>query len=125
MAAVTVVSKEGLRADVEVGSHHLIADEPETLGGHNAGPNPYGYLMTALGSCTALTLRMYANHKQWPLGKITVELDHTKVDGKDHITRKLNLEGNLSEEQIVRLKEIATKCPVSKTLAQGVVVNVA
>ncbi|MBS0422912.1 MAG: alpha/beta fold hydrolase [Proteobacteria bacterium] len=108
--------------------HRLISDEPIALGGADLGLNPYELLLAALGCCTSMTLRMYANHKQIDLQDIRVELHHDRIHADDCagceqqktmidvITRKIQLSGNLSEQQRARLLEIANQCPVHKTL---------
>jgi uncharacterized OsmC-like protein/pimeloyl-ACP methyl ester carboxylesterase len=117
-----------LQQEVLVGHHRLIADEPVSVGGHDSGPNPYDLLTAALGACTAMTLRLYADHKSLPLDRVTVKLRHAKVhaadcatceakDAKiDRIDRAIMLEGTLDEAQRSRLMEIADKCPVHRTL---------
>jgi putative redox protein len=107
--------------EVKTGAHVLTTDEPADVGGLDKGPNPYDMLLGALGSCTSMTLRMYANQKKWPLEKVIVSLTHEKVAGadgqkKDVITRDIQLEGPLDAAQRQRLLEIANKCPVHKTL---------
>ena len=122
------VSENGLghyQQSVRIGSHHLIADEPISAGGCDAGPAPYDYLLAALGSCTSMTLRMYAERKAIQLSAISVELTHEKIDtesaGKiDHITRRITLTGELSPEQSQRMLEIANKCPVYRTLSGSI-----
>jgi len=110
------------------GTHVLRADEPERVGGSNSGPDPYGFLVAALGACTSMTLRMYAERKNWPLEHVAVRLKHTKIHARDcagceetkgkidHIERTIELKGDLSEEQQERLLEIADRCPVHQTL---------
>jgi putative redox protein len=107
---------------VTVGHHVSGADEPEAFGGRDTGPSPYEYLMSGLGACTAMTLRMYASRHAWPLERTSVDVLHQKVlsaDGKskiDRFERHIALAGDLSPEQRQRLLEIADKCPVSQTL---------
>lgn len=102
--------------DVTVGRHELVADEPESVGGDDLGPNPYDYLCAALGACTSMTMRMYADRKGWALGRVTVEVDHAKRSGVDVFTRVLHVQGDLDAEQRARLREIADRCPVHRTL---------
>ncbi|MGV8713043.1 MAG: bifunctional alpha/beta hydrolase/OsmC family protein [Nitrosomonas sp.] len=117
-------------------SHHrLISDEPIAMGGADLGLNPYELLLAALGSCTSMTLRMYANHKQIDLQDIQVELHHDRIHANDcagcdeHpqqidvITRVIRLNGNLDEKQRTRLLEIANACPVHKTLNNKIQIN--
>jgi len=113
---------------IEVGRHRLIGDEPVEKGGTDAGPNPYGFLLAALGSCTSATVRMVADRKGIPLHGIAVRLRHEKVSEPapadsdvdliryDRITREIELDGPLDEEQRLYLIEIAKKCPVHRTL---------
>ena len=108
--------------------HRLISDEPIAQGGADLGFNPYELLLAALGSCTSMTLRMYANHKQIDLQNIQIDLHHSRVHAEDCagcekqtllievIERNIHLTGNLDEAQRTRLMEIANKCPVHKTL---------
>lgn len=126
---VVVRTKNSYTTEIKAGQHHLTADEPKAVGGNNLGPDPYGLLLASLGACTGMTLRMYANRKNWSLTEINVHLEHSKVyeedcmhcDDKDqkidNIDRILQLEGDLSEAQRNRLLEIADKCPVHKTLS--------
>jgi putative redox protein len=106
---------------VSAGQHTLIADEPLSVGGADAGPAPFDYLLAALGACTSMTLRMYAEIKKLPLTGISVALSHKKIDvegkGKvDHVERIITLSGDLSPEQRARMLEIANKCPMHRTL---------
>jgi putative redox protein len=108
---------------IVAGRHHLGADEPVDNGGDDAGPSPYEILLSALGACTSITVRMYAHHKQWDLKRIAVKLTHEKqIDAgnvkRDVFTRELTFEGNLDDAQRQRLLEIANKCPVHKTLTE-------
>ena len=108
---------------VRSGRHELKADEPVDAGGEDAGLAPYDFLMAALGACTSMTLRMYAERKELPLRQVTVELSHHKVeiDGvkRDCIQRSITLDGDLTAEQRQRLLEIANKCPVHRALSQS------
>ncbi len=116
---------------VGAGNHELIADEPVPLG-QDLGPNPYDFLLIALGTCVAMTLRMYADRKGWDLEEVHVHLEQSRVYAKDcegcesedgyvHvIEKKLKFIGDLTEEQIKRLLEISDKCPVHKTLTNEI-----
>ncbi|MEX2469753.1 MAG: alpha/beta fold hydrolase [Pseudohongiellaceae bacterium] len=113
---------------VQTDSHRWTADEPQSAGGKNLGPDPYEHLLAALGTCTAMTLRMYARHKKLPLKNVTVELAHKRehaedcsdCSGKlDVLERRISLAGDLSEEQRRRLLEIADRCPVHRTLTSS------
>ena len=114
--------------DVHSDTHHWIADEPTRVGGKNAGPDPYEHLLASVGTCTAMTVRMYAGRKKWPLDDVRVHISHARehmtdcetCDEKpqqlDVIARELEFIGDLSDDQRKRLAEIADKCPVHKTL---------
>jgi uncharacterized OsmC-like protein len=133
MASVIVRGGIGsLEQEVLVGRHRLTADEPEGQGGHDAGPSPYDYLLVALGTCTSMTLALYARRKGWPVEGITVTLAHSRIhatdcaecetkDGHiDRIDREIGLAGPLTDEQRTRLLEIAERCPVHRTLTSEV-----
>ncbi|MGH8445770.1 MAG: OsmC family protein [Solimonas sp.] len=108
------------RTDLSTGRHALVADEPAHAGGQDAGPAPYDYLLSALGACTAITLRMYAGKKGWELGELRVDLTLLKNrEGETRIERVLHCSAPLSNEQWERLLDIAGKTPVTKTLLQG------
>jgi putative redox protein len=110
------IGKDRYRTEITTGGKTVIADEPEELGGTDLGPAPGEFLMIALASCTAITLRMYADRKQWPMDKISVEVNFEKVDNKTIFSREISLEGALDDEQRKRLLQIANACPVHKTL---------
>jgi putative redox protein len=117
---------------VRVGRHALRADEPVASGGTDTGPGPYDYLLASLGACTAMTLRLYAERKAWPLAKVMVRLRHGRIHAADcadcetkeglvdHIERAITLEGPLDGTQRARLEEIADKCPVHRTLTSEI-----
>jgi len=118
--------------DVLTQDHQLIADEPETAGGANLGPDPYQYLLAGLGACTSMTLRMYATRKEIELKSVAVVLRHSKIHADDceecetktgtvdQITRIIKLTGNLTDDQRQRLLEIADRCPVHRTLSSEI-----
>ncbi|MFI8931533.1 OsmC family protein [Streptomyces sp. NPDC053474] len=119
---------------VRAGHHVLAADEPEPAGA-DSGPSPYDLLLAALGTCTSMTVRMYADRKGWPLEKVTVSLRNRRLhaagcaacDGGNrqvsHITREIRLDGTLDADQRRRLMEIAEKCPVHRTLTAGAAIT--
>ncbi|MEU4324810.1 bifunctional alpha/beta hydrolase/OsmC family protein [Nonomuraea dietziae] len=121
--------------EITAGRHRLTADEPLSVGGADAGPTPYDLLLAALGGCTSMTIRMYADRKRLPLQGVTVRLRHRRIHAKDcadceteagtldKIEREILLEGPLDEEQRRRLLEIADKCPVHRTLTSEVVIE--
>ncbi len=114
--------------DVASDHHAWLADEPKGVGGDNLGPDPYEHLLAALGTCTSMTIRMYANRKKWPLEDVTVQLEHSREHMKDCVdcetaparidvlTRAVRLKGDLTDAQRQRLLEIADRCPVHRTL---------
>jgi len=129
MSGIVVVMENGkgrYQQEIIAGQHHLLADEPASVGGADAGPAPFDLLMAALGSCTSMTLRMYAERKELPVRKISVALSHERleIDGslRDRINRTITLEGDLSAEQRQRMLEIANKCPIHRAISQPLLI---
>src|SRR6266568_2144278 len=122
----------GFAQEIEIGSHRLKGDEPIAFGGTETGPSPYDFLLAALGTCTSMTISLYARRKGWPLENVTVSLHHskihavdcaeceTKVGRIDRIEREIQLTGALTNEQRAKLMEIADKCPVHRTLTSEI-----
>ncbi len=104
---------------ITTGHHKLTADEGPELGGKDAGPSPYDLLTSALAACTAITLRMYADRKQWPVTAVHVDVHYVREGDKQHIDRVLAIEGNLDDEQNKRMADIAERTPVTVTLKGG------
>ena len=125
----------GFAQSITVGTHRLASDEPVALGGTDTGPGPYDLLLAALGSCTSMTIAMYARRKKWPLESVRVRLRHDKIhaadcadcetrEGKlDRIEREVELVGPLDDEQRARLLDIANKCPVHRTLRSEIIID--
>src|SRR5918912_4507253 len=136
MSEVKVTSILRLQNEVSYGDGQtLIIDEPVSVGGDGAGPDPYTLLLSALGGCTSMTIMLYARRKGWPVERVTVRLRQQRVHAKDclecerntegfvhRIERAVEVEGDLTDEQRARLQEIAHKCPVHKTLPSKIVV---
>jgi uncharacterized OsmC-like protein len=133
---VVVRSLDGVQQRIQIRNHHLLADEPLSRGGNDAGPNPYELLLSALGACTAMTVRLYAARKGWPLEGVEVALQHERIHAEDcadcetregfldKITKQLTLLGpRLDDEQRQRLFEIAERCPVQRTLQREIVIE--
>jgi uncharacterized OsmC-like protein len=132
-AAVVVRGDAGsFKQEIVAGKHRLLADEPVSVGGSDAGPDPYDYLLTSLGVCTSMTVGLYARRKNLPLQTIKVSLWHSRIYANDceecetkegmldRIDVEVELTGSLSEEQHAKLMEIAAKCPVHRTLTSEI-----
>jgi putative redox protein len=134
---LTVTGPSGFRTAISAGRHVFVADEPLAVGGADAGPTPYDYLMAGLGACTGMTVKMYAERKGWPLEEVSVRMRHGKVHALDearcasgtpcvdHIRRELVLEGPLTPDQRERLREIADRCPVHRTMTAAAQIETA
>jgi len=121
--------------EMDVGGHHIIADEPIDHGGDDNGPNPYALVASGLAACTVITLRMYAKRKDWDLGDIYIDVTHNKdyhaecsdceksSVKRDIFNRKIRMSAKLDEAQMKRLTYIADRCPVHKTLSETAVIN--
>ena len=116
------IGRDRYRTDIELGPHRLVADEPPVLGGEHAGPSPYELLLARLGACTAITLRMYADRKGWPMTSVDVDLQWRQEEDGPRIVRTLRAEG-LDAVQRQRLVEIAERTPVTLTLLGGVSID--
>lgn len=120
MARVHVIQKSApYGVEIKAGKHTLTSDEPTAMGGGDTAPAPYDLLLASLGACTAITLRMYAERKGWPLESVTIDLFHRVEDKRSKIQRKLHLTGDLDDEQRARLADIAERTPVTLTLKGG------
>jgi len=139
MASEAVIKRlDNMETEIQIGKHRLIGDEPHCKGGEDRGPDPYGFLLAALGSCISMTLTLYAGRKEWPLEDVEVRLSHDKVywedclecdetDGEagtmlDRIEKEVILHGPLDDAQRERLLDIANKCPVHRSLTGKVVI---
>ncbi len=119
---------DAFTTQMKLGEHYLLADEPESVGGHNFGPTPYEFISAGLSACTAMTIQMYARRKKWKIDKVEVHISYDKKHAEDcekcedetskidTFTREIKLEANLNQEQKNKILEIADKCPVHKTL---------
>ncbi|RNL86867.1 OsmC family protein [Halostreptopolyspora alba] len=135
VTVVTETGEEGYAQRVTVGPHELTADEPTSAGGGDAGPGPYDLLLASLGTCTSMTIRMFAQRRGWPLRGITVRLRHSRIHATDcencetesghidHIQRDIAIDGDLDDDQRAKLMRIADKCPVHQTLRSEVAID--
>jgi putative redox protein len=131
VVAVTTDEKKYLQ-DIAIGHHRLQADEPVSIGGGDAAPDPYELLLGALGACTAITVQMFADRRRWPLEKVYVRLSHAKSHAQDcaqcdspgakldRVELAIELQGNLTEEQRRKLMDVADHCPLHRTLVAGI-----
>jgi len=129
------VVEDNFTTSIQTKKHNFIADEPASIGGDDFGPSPYDYLSAGLAACTVMTLKMYAQRKKWDLQEVFVYISHSKKHSDeleldveksgylDHISKKLKFVGKLDEKQKTRLQEIASKCPVHKTLQSEVIIE--
>ena len=129
---VTETRASKFQQQVTLGPHRLIADEPASIGGEDTGPGPYDLLLSALGACTAMTMRLYADRKALPMDRVSVTLNHKTIYAKDceecetkegmldQIERNISIAGELDAEQRAKLMEIADKCPVHRTLTSEI-----
>ena len=126
---------DGFTTQIVTGKHQLIADEPISFGGNDFGPSPYDLVTAGLGTCTAMTLHLYAKRKKWDLESVTIDINHGKIHAEDcencedpskkidHFDKTIVLNGNLDDQQKQRLLEIADRCPVHKTLSQSSIIH--
>ncbi|MGB6151474.1 MAG: alpha/beta fold hydrolase [Pricia sp.] len=129
------LSEDNFTTAMQTRKHSFVADEPESVGGDDFGPSPYDFLSAALASCTAMTLKLYAERKKWDLKEVYVYVTYAKKHSTDlmldlekpvridHLLKKLEFVGNLDDDQKKRLKEIASKCPVHKTLQGEIIIS--
>ncbi|WP_298505441.1 bifunctional alpha/beta hydrolase/OsmC family protein [uncultured Maribacter sp.] len=127
--------EDNFTTSIQTKKHSFIADEPESIGGDDFGPSPYDFLSAGLAACTVMTLKMYAERKKWDLQEVFVYITYSKKHSDDlglsvdkptrfdYLEKKLKFVGNLDESQVQRLKEIASKCPVHKTLQSEVIID--
>jgi putative redox protein len=123
---------KGFTQKIDIGAHHIVADEPTSYGGTDTGASPYDLILAALGACTSMTIGLYARNRTWPLENISVSLWHSKIHAQDceecetkegridRIEMEIHLDGRLSDEQRAKLMEVAGKCPIHQTLTHEI-----
>src|SRR5690606_21028872 len=126
-SVITKIGKDPYKTEIHIQPHVLIADEPKDLGGQDLGPAPAELLLSSLGSCRAITMRMYADRKKWDGDAIEISLSGSKQKGElqetNFIKCHIRLDGNLDETQRQRLLKIAYKCPIHKILSNPIVIQ--
>ena len=120
--ATATIGRDSYATSIDVSSHHITADEPAKLGGRDSGPAPFDLLVASLGACTAITLRMYADRKGWPLERLKIELELSGTPDSRRIDRILDPVG-LDPDQARRLAEIAERTPVTLALKAGLAID--
>ena len=126
---VTARGLQNLQVEIQASNHHILADEPLSAGGDDKGPSPYDLLLSSLAACKVMTVHLYARRKQWPVETVSIILNHRKVAANecedcqteglakvDIIDCEISFAGDLNEDQIQRLAEIADRCPIHRTL---------
>lgn len=121
--AQAITGRTKYQTIVNSSNHTLITDEPESENGTDTGMAPFGLLMGSLASCTSITLRMYIDRKMWAVDEIKVDVEMFSIQGGTMFERKISFTGDLNEEQLKRLEQIADKCPVHKILVGNIMVD--
>jgi uncharacterized OsmC-like protein len=132
MADVVVKNNSEFKQEIKAGSHSFLADIPGSDGGSELGPSPHELMLAALGACTSMTVKMYAQRKEWNVTGVEVTLREEKITDpenesrtKPRIVREVKLSGDLTDEQVESLKAIADKCPIHKLLAGNTQIDTA
>jgi len=120
MKAIQSITKEQFTTTIRNQNHTIISDEPKDLGGADLGLRPTELLHGALAGCTAITMRMYANRKEWELGEITIDVERFEDEEEPYLTKNIVISGKLDEQQLKRVHVIAGKCPVHKLIAKSI-----